>query len=64
MADNFECVSSFTVLDSIAIQKYRSKRTGIQFCFAQVPGPVVNGFLCLGWSFPALHYDQILSLIL
>ena len=36
------------VLDSIPVEKYRSKRTGINFCFAKVPGPLVNGFLCLG----------------
>ncbi|XP_031560013.1 uncharacterized protein C05D11.1-like [Actinia tenebrosa] len=47
MAANFESISSFTVLDYIPIKKYRSKRTGIQFCFAQVPGPLVNGYLCL-----------------
>lgn len=48
MAANFEILSSFKVLDSIPFAKYRSKRTGIQFCFAQVPGPLVNGYLCLG----------------
>lgn len=48
MAENFERLSSFHVLDSILVEKYRSKRTGINFCFAKVPGPLVNGFLCLG----------------
>lgn len=48
MAEHFECLSSFQVLDSIPVEKYRSKRTGINFCFAKVPGPLVNGFLCLG----------------
>lgn len=48
MAENFEQISSFKVLDSIQVEKYRSKRTGINFCFAKVPGPLVNGFLCLG----------------
>lgn len=51
MAEHFELLSSFVVLDSICVKKYRSKRTGINFCFAEVPGPLVNGFLCLGkWS--------------
>lgn len=50
MADHFECLASFQVLDSIPVEKYRSKRTGINFCFAKVPGPLVNGFLCLGKS--------------
>ena len=48
MAEHFDCLSSFLVLDSIPVEKYRSKRTGINFCFAKVPGPLVNGFLCLG----------------
>ena len=48
MAENFEQISSFKVLDAIQVEKYRSKRTGINFCFAKVPGPLVNGFLCLG----------------
>ena len=48
MAEHFECLSSFVVLDSIPVEKYRSERTGINFCFAKVPGPLVNGFLCLG----------------
>lgn len=48
MADHFERLCSFQVLDSIPVEKYRSKRTGIKFCFAKVPGPLVNGFLCLG----------------
>ncbi|XP_048587317.1 uncharacterized protein C05D11.1 isoform X1 [Nematostella vectensis] len=47
MADNFELLTSFEVLGDIPVKKYRSKRTGIQFCFAQVRGPLVNGFLCL-----------------
>ncbi|XP_015753164.1 PREDICTED: uncharacterized protein C3H1.02c-like [Acropora digitifera] len=47
MAEHFDCLSSFLVLDSIPVEKYRSKRTGINFCFAKVPGPLVNGFLCL-----------------
>lgn len=52
MAEHFELLSSFVVLDSIPVKKYRSKRTGINFCFAEVPGPLVNGFLCLGkWPF-------------
>ncbi|KAL9988958.1 hypothetical protein ACROYT_G003456 [Oculina patagonica] len=47
MAEHFERLASFQVLDSIPVEKYRSKRTGINFCFAKVPGPLVNGFLCL-----------------
>lgn len=47
MAANFENLCSFKVLDSIPVTKYRSKKTGIQLCFAQVPGPLVNGYLCL-----------------
>ncbi|KAK3733082.1 hypothetical protein QZH41_008418 [Actinostola sp. cb2023] len=67
MAENFENLCSFEVLDSIQIKKYRSKRTGIQFCFAQVPGPLVNGYLCLAsfvvkplpWWFEKCSGDEI-----
>ena len=48
MAEKYERLDSFQFLDLIPVKKYRSKRTGINFCFAQVQGPLVNGFLCLG----------------
>lgn len=60
MAEHFECLASFQVLDSIPVEKYQSKRTGINFCFAKVPGPLVNGFLCLG-KFELLSSDLKLS---
>lgn len=32
----------------IPIAKYKSENTGITVCIAQVEGPLVNGYFCLG----------------
>ena len=33
----------------VLVQKLRSTRTGIVVCIANVEGPLVNGYFCLGW---------------
>ena len=43
----FELLASCTI-GGVLAQKYRSLKTGIVVCFAQVEGPLVNGFFCLG----------------
>lgn len=48
MAEEFEQICSFQFLDHVQVEKYKSKRTGLTLCFVQVPGPLVNGFFCLG----------------
>ena len=32
----------------IPVYKYRSKKTGLTVVIAQVEGPLVNGYFCLG----------------
>ena len=36
----------------VTVQKFKSTRTGLVVCLAQVEGPLVEGFFCLGgyWS--------------
>ena len=48
MAEKFEKICSFRFLDEVQVEKYKSNRTGLTLCFVQVPGPLVNGFFCLG----------------
>ena len=43
----FELLASCTI-GGVLAQKYRSLKTGIVVCLAQVEGPLVNGFFCLG----------------
>ena len=37
----------FAVNDYISVSKYVSSKTGLVVTIADVPGPVVNGYLCL-----------------
>lgn len=32
----------------VTVSKLRSLRTGLVVCLAQVDGPLVNGYICLG----------------
>ena len=32
----------------VTIQKFKSTRTGLVVCLAEVEGPIVEGFFCLG----------------
>ena len=47
-APMFESVYSVTADGDVPITKYRSKRTGLTVFVAQVEGPLVNGYFCLG----------------
>lgn len=47
-SENYQLEYSGKVADMIPVFKYRSKNTGIQVVVAQVEGPLVNGFFCLG----------------
>lgn len=44
----FELVSTFKSNDIIPVHKYKSSNTGLTVVIAEVDGPVVSGFLCLG----------------
>ena len=43
----YELLSECTVA-GVLVQKLRSTRTGIVVCLANVEGPLVNGYFCLG----------------
>ena len=44
---NFVKIASCQVAGVLA-SKYKSSRTGLVVCLAQVEGPLVNGYVCLG----------------
>jgi hypothetical protein len=44
----FEKVGTVLADGNIPVAKYRSKKTGLSVCIAQVEGPLVNGYFCLG----------------
>ena len=44
----FELLCQIDLVDLIGIEKYRSLRTGLTVCIANVAGPLVNGYFCLG----------------
>ena len=39
----------------VTVQKFKSSRTGLVVCLAQVEGPIVEGFFCLGEHTTILH---------
>lgn len=45
--DGFELVAGCEVA-GVTVQKFKSTRTGVVVCLAQVEGPLVEGFFCLG----------------
>ena len=47
-APDFELLCKLKLLDVIPVEKYRSSRTGLVICIANVEGPLVNGYFCLG----------------
>lgn len=47
MEAGFELLCSFQFLNTLQVEKYKSKKTGLTLCFVQVPGPLVNGFFSL-----------------
>lgn len=52
----FELVASSQANDLVPVRKFRSTRTGLTLVLAEVDGPVVNGYFCLGLLPPAWHY--------
>ena len=47
-ADEYELQYSGKVNDIIPVWKYRSRKTGLRIVVAEVQGPLVNGYFCLG----------------
>ena len=64
-SDGFVRVAGCEVA-GVTIQKFKSSRTGLVVCLAQVEGPIVEGFFCLGehqilyklYSTLVLHSDR------
>ena len=44
----YELLCKLNLLDLIPVEKYRSTLTGLTVCVANVEGPLVNGYFCLG----------------
>ncbi|XP_076754478.1 uncharacterized protein C05D11.1 [Xylocopa sonorina] len=44
----FDFIHSIKANDTIPVHIYKSRDTGITVCIADVDGPVVNGYFCLG----------------
>jgi hypothetical protein len=45
---SFELVCSLKANDLVPVHKYKSNVTGLTVVIAEVEGPVVNGYFCLG----------------
>lgn len=45
---HFKLISSTKASDVIPVNKYVSDKTGLTVIIANVEGPLVNGFFCLG----------------
>lgn len=48
---NFELLYSLKAYGRIPVSEYISKKTGLTVVIAEVEGPVVNGYFCLGKHF-------------
>jgi hypothetical protein len=46
--ENFELICSLKANDLIPVHKYKSNVTGLTVVIAEVEGPIVNGYFCLG----------------
>lgn len=45
---NFELLHSLIAYNVIPVSEYKSKKTGMTVVLAEVDGPIVNGYFCLG----------------
>jgi hypothetical protein len=48
MNGNFELICALKANDLIPVHKYKSSVTGLTVVIAEVEGPIVNGYFCLG----------------
>lgn len=48
---NFELLYSLKAYEKIPVYEFKSKQTGLTVVIAEVEGPVVNGYFCLGMLF-------------
>lgn len=61
---DFELIYSLKAYDKIPISEYISKRTGLTVVIAEVGGPVVNGYFCLGIIIPSIFVNLLLFFFL
>ena len=45
--EGYDLLASCTI-GGVLVRKYRSQLTGLAVCLAQVEGPLVSGYFCLG----------------
>ena len=45
---DFDLISSVKANGIHRVTKYRSRSTGLELVHAEVPGPVINGYIVLG----------------
>ena len=48
--DGFEFICSLKCNDTIPVHKYKSTTTGLTLLIAEVDGPIVGGYFCIGKS--------------
>lgn len=53
---NFELLYSLKAYERIPVAEYVSKKTGLTVVIAEVDGPVVNGYFCLGKIFQLIDF--------
>lgn len=58
----FELICSLKSNDLIPVHKYKSSNTGLTVVIAEVDGPVVNGYFCLGKKKNKTHAHTYLTL--
>lgn len=48
----------------VTVEKFRSSKTGLVVCLAQVEGPIVEGFFCLGECISMLYWTaQVIRIV-
>lgn len=56
---NFKLILSSKASNVIPVNKYVSQKTGLTIIIANVDGPLVNGFFCLGLHFYVTSFTVI-----
>lgn len=57
---NFELLYSLKAYEKIPVSEYISKKTGLTVVIAEVDGPVVNGYFCLGKNLHELIIEKLI----
>lgn len=62
-SSSFELVTCLKAHEKIPVFEYQSKQTGLTVIIAEVDGPVVNGYFCLGTTFLIYKFEAATSFI-